>query len=96
VSDFAKEQDKQFGDPSKSLITRDELIKGLEKRVLLLQEENERLRSTLKEVSGCQNDDGTPKLCEGCMIAIRCALEGKSLGTLMKEARDAEQTGNRT
>lgn len=32
------------------------------------------LKSTLEMVSGCQNDHGTPKLCDGCMIEIEKVL----------------------
>jgi hypothetical protein len=37
-------------------------------------EENKRLRATLKEVSGCFENHGGPKLCEGCLISIGDAL----------------------
>ena len=37
-------------------------------------EENEKLRATLKEVSGCHTNHGTEKLCDGCLISIADAL----------------------
>ena len=37
-------------------------------------EENEKLRSTLKEVSGCHTNHGTEKLCDGCLISVADAL----------------------
>lgn len=37
-------------------------------------EENEKLRATLKEVSGCQTKHDTEKLCDGCLISIAAAL----------------------
>ena len=33
-------------------------------------EKNKQLRATLKEVSGCFENHGGPKLCEGCLISI--------------------------
>lgn len=36
--------------------------------------ENEKLRATLKEVSGCDSKHDTPKLCDGCLISIADAL----------------------
>lgn len=38
-------------------------------------EENEKLRATLKEVSGCLTKHGSEKLCDGCLISIADALE---------------------
>lgn len=38
---------------------------------------NQKLRATLKEVSGCHEQHDTPKLCEGCLISIGEALAGK-------------------
>lgn len=39
-------------------------------------EKNKQLRATLKEVYGCHEKHGTPKLCEGCLISIGDALTG--------------------
>jgi len=41
-----------------------------------LFENNQQLRATLKEVSGCCVEHNTPKLCEGCLISINRALTG--------------------
>jgi hypothetical protein len=37
--------------------------------------ENEKLRATLKEVSGCHSEHDTPRLCDGCLVSIADALE---------------------
>lgn len=37
-------------------------------------EENEKLRSTLRDASECQTRHDTPKLCDGCLMAIADAL----------------------
>lgn len=34
----------------------------------------ELLRKTFIEVQGCQKSDGTPALCDGCLISINKAL----------------------
>ena len=61
-------------------------IRLLKKEVKRLTEENNILRSTLNEVSGCLGEDNTPVLCDGCLISIRLALEGKTLGQIVKES----------
>lgn len=65
-----------------------------DREIKRLTEENNRLRAALKEVSGCLDADNKPKLCEGCLLTIRCAVEGKNLSDFIKEARDAEKTGD--
>jgi hypothetical protein len=46
-----------------------------EKEVKTLEAEIVKLRSALKEVSGCHKNDKTPKLCMGCLLTIAKALE---------------------
>ena len=61
-------------------------IQDIQKEVKRLTEENEVLRSTLNEVSGCLGEDSKPVLCDGCLISVRLALEGKTLGQIVKES----------
>jgi len=45
-----------------------------DKEVKTLESEIVKLRAALKEVSGCQKNDKTPKLCMGCLLTISNAL----------------------
>ena len=75
------------------LIRRDAIeIDTMKKKIKDLETDNKTMRDALVEVFGCQDAN----LCDGCLLTIKCAIERKTLGDLIKESKDDEKAGDGT